>query len=457
MSVTQSVFVPDAMRTRFAGVVLQPGDVGYDDVRRVHNGLIDRKPAVIARCHTTADVRDAVLFAREQGLEIAVRGGGHNVAGKGVTEGGLMIDLAPMRGVRVDARNRRAWAQGGCKWRDYNRATGLHGLATTGGVVSTTGIGGLTLGGGEGWLMGKYGMSVDNLLAAELVTADGDVLTVGPDDHPDLFWAIRGGGGNFGIATALEYRAHHVPEVFGGVVAHPLTATAGVAEQYRNVTSSAPDELTAFLALLHAPDGSGTKLIGTPLCHCGEPLQADRDSAMLREARTVAVDTCTVQPYPDINVMLDAAFPAGTFNYWKSAFLRELSGDAIDVLVDAFASCPSTMTSIVLAHYHGATSRIPPTETAVAHRGPGYSAVILSQWANPADTNSNITWTQATFQALRPHVTDQVYVNNLSNDDEAMVASAYGVNLTRLTDIKRRYDPDNIFHLNHNIDPRERS
>jgi hypothetical protein len=375
------------------------------------------------------------------------------VAGKAVTDGGVMIDLALMGGVRVDVPRRQAWAQGGTTWRVFNSATGVHGLATTGGVVSSTGIGGLTLGGGEGWLMGRYGMSVDNLVAAELVTAGGDVLQVSADEHEDLFWAIRGGGGNFGVATALEYRVHDVPDVLGGLVAHPLASARSVIENYRDVTVAAPDELTVGLALVHAPDGSDAKLIGTPLCHCGDPRQADRDVAALRSAPTAVVDTVERQPYPQINTMLDAAFPAGTFNYWKSAFLRELSVDSVGILVDAFATCPSPMTSIVILHYHGATSRVSSAHTAVPHRGPGYSPVILSQWTDPADTNTNLTWTRETFEALRPHITDQVYVNNLSIDDEGMVPNAYGTNLARLTEVKRRYDPDNVFHLNHNISP----
>jgi FAD/FMN-containing dehydrogenase len=321
--------VPAAIGGRFAGVLLHPGDPDYDRVRRVHNGLIDRRPALIARCHTTADVRDAVLLARERQLEISVRGGGHNVAGTAVTEGGIMIDLALMRGVHVDPAGRTVWAQGGATWRDYNSATGVHGLATTGGVVSTTGIGGLTLGGGEGWLMGRYGMTVDNLLGVELVTADGDVLHVGPGEHDDLFWALRGGGGNFGVASAFEYRAHEVRTVLAGLVAHPLGAAAGVVERPHDVCATAPDELTAGLAMVLAPDGSGTKLIGTPLCHCGSPADAERDVAGLREMATVVFDMVERQPYPQVNTLLDAAFPAGTVNYWKSAFLRDLTPESI--------------------------------------------------------------------------------------------------------------------------------
>jgi FAD/FMN-containing dehydrogenase len=446
--------IPDSMRAAFSGSLLGPDDPRYEDTRRVHNGLVDKRPAIIARCHTTADVRDVVELGRQQNLELSVRGGGHNVAGNAVTDGGVMIDLAPMRGVRVDVPARRVWAQGGATWRDYNRAAGLHGLATTGGVVSTTGIGGLTLGGGEGWLMGRYGMVIDNLCKVEIVTADLDVLSVSAEQHTDLFWAVRGGGGNFGVVTAFEYQAHDVPTVLGGIVAHPLSEAASVASLYGEFTATVPDELTAFLAFVHAPDGSGTKLVATPMCHCGhDPDRAEADVKPLRSFRAPALDTVDRLPYPAINTMLDAAFPAGTFNYWKSAFLRELSPDAIAVLVDAFARCPSPMTSIVIVHYHGATSRVSPTATAFPHRGPAFSPVILTQWIDAADTDANIAWTQETFDALRPYTTARVYVNNLSADDAEFVTTAYGPNWARLVELKRRYDPDNIFHLNHNINP----
>ena len=285
------------------------------------------------------------------------------------------------------------------------------------------------------------------------MTADGDVLTVTDQEYGDLFWGIRGGGGNFGVATALQYRAHYVPDVLGGLIAHPLEHAVPVIERYHDVTATAPDELTAFLGLLHAPDGSGMKLIGTALCHCGDAQQAERDVGAFRGTPTSAVDTVARLPYPAMNTMLDDAFPPGTLNYWKSAFLKDLSTDSVGVLVDAFVRCPSTMTSIVIAHYHGATSRVAPTATAMPHRGPGYSCVILTEWTDPADTNANLSWTQETFETLHPHTTDRVYVNNLSNDDTGAVPSAYGVNWDRLVEVKRRYDPDNIFRLNHNIDP----
>ena len=267
---TMAISAPDTLRAQFAGSILAPADAGFDDARRVHNGMIDRRPALVARCHGTADVQAAVRFAREHGLEIAVRGGGHNVAGHAVCDGGLMIDLSSMRGVHVDARARRAWAQGGATWGDYNRETQLHGLASTGGVVSSTGVGGLTLGGGLGWLMGKHGMAVDNLRAVELVTAAGEVVRASADEHPDLFWAVRGGGGNFGVATWLEFELHPVgPTVVAGLVAHPFAAARDVLRFYRDFTSKLPDELTVFAGLLHAPDGSGTKLAAILTCHAG--------------------------------------------------------------------------------------------------------------------------------------------------------------------------------------------
>jgi FAD/FMN-containing dehydrogenase len=321
-------------------------------------------------------------------------------------------------------------------------------------VVSTTGVAGLTLGGGEGWLMGKHGMSIDNLLSVEVVTAAGEVLTASAEENTDLFWGLRGGGGNFGAVTAFEYRAHPVSTVLGGIVAHPLADAAAVLERYTDVTETAPDELTAFLGLVHDPAGSGAKLVATPFCHCGDDHErAAADVKNLRVGGPMSLDLSDRVPYPTINTMLDGAFPRGTLNYWKSAFLRELSTDAVAVMIDAFERCPSPLTSIVIAHYHGATSRVDPSATAFPHRGPGFSPVILTQWTDPADTRANIAWTQETFEALRPHTVDRVYVNNLSADDAGMVRHAYGENWDRLVNLKRRYDPANLFHLNHNIQP----
>jgi FAD/FMN-containing dehydrogenase len=451
---SKPIHVSDDLRARFTGSLLAPGDDGYEAARHVHNGLIDKRPALVARCHTTPDVVDAVRLGRLEATEIAIRGGGHNVAGNGASDGGLMIDLAPMKGIRVDGQAWKVWAQPGVTWREYNRTAHLHGLATTGGVVSTTGIAGLTLGGGEGWLMGRYGLTVDNLLAVEIVTADGEVLTANAQEHEDLFWALRGGGGNFGVVTSLEYRAHPVSMVTGGMVAHPWAERRAALDLYRDFSAAAPDELTVFLGLVHGPEGLDQKLVVTPLCHCGDDAGAiEADLAPLRKFGSPVLDDVRPMAYPVINTLTDDGYPRGALNYWKSAFLRELSDDALTVMIESFERCPSPMSGILVVHYHGAVTRVLPAATAFAHREPGYSLVVASQWLDHGETDANITWTRNTFEALRPHLADRCYVNNLSADDAAFVRNAYGGNYDRLEAIKRRYDPDNVFRLNHNIDP----
>ena len=448
-----SIAVPDEVAAAFSGELLAPRDAGYDDARRVHNGLIDKRPGLIARCANTADVRDAVNLGREAGAEISVRGGGHNVAGRAVTDGGLMIDLAPMRGIHVDPARQRIRAQGGVTWNEYNRAAHVHGLATTGGVISTTGVAGLTLGGGLGWLMGRYGMAVDNLESAEVVLADGQAVTASEAADPDLFWAIRGGGGNFGVAVSFEFRAHPLDRVLGGLVAHPVAAAGEVVDFYRQFTKSLPDELTTFCALVHAPDGSGTKLVAPLVCHCGEQDQAEADLAPLRQFGPPAMDLVEPMPYPTVNTMLDAGFPRGALNYWKSAFFTELSDAAVRTMIDAFEAAPSIMSGMVVEHFHGAATRIDPTATAFPHRQPGYNLVLIGEWDDPAATDENVTWVRETFTALEPYTAPRVYVNYLADDESAKTPDAYGPNYDRLVELKRRYDPGNLFRLNHNIDP----
>src|SRR3712207_3663501 len=313
----------------FAGQILRPADPGYEEARRVHNGLIDKRPALVARCRGLADIADAVRLGRDRGLEIAIRGGGHNVAGRATTEGGLMIDLSLMKGIHVDPKARTARAQGGATWGEVNRETQLHGLATTGGVVSSTGVAGLTLGGGLGWLMGKHALALDNLLSADVVLADGRIVTASAEQHPDLFWALRGGGGNFGVVASFEYRLHPVgPVVTGGLIAHPFAAAFDVLRHYRDVTASLPDEFTVFAGLVHAPDGSGEKLAALVLCHCGTPAEGEAAAAPLKRFGRPAQDAVGPMPYAQVNAMLDAAYPPGALNYWKSSFLSGLSDDA---------------------------------------------------------------------------------------------------------------------------------
>jgi FAD/FMN-containing dehydrogenase len=453
MSSTLSRDSVEGLRQQFSGEVVGPDDAGYDERRAVHNGLVDKRPALIARCANTADIADAVRFARAEGLEISTRGGGHNVAGKAVTDGGIMIDLASMRGSYVDPTKRRARVQGGATWNDYNRATYQHRLATTGGVVSTTGVAGLTLGGGFGWLMGRFGMAVDNLQSVELVTADGDVLQVSAETNPDLLWGLRGGGGNFGIAASLEFDAHPVDTVLGGLVAYPLSEAMPAFAAYQDVTADDPDELTAFFVLVHAPDGSGNKIVALPVCHSGDLPTGEALVAPLRAVGPPAVDMIGPMPYPVVNTMLDAGFPKRARNYWKSAFLKELSEEVIGLLVDAFQRVPSPMTAIILERYHGAVTRVDPTETAFPHREPGFNLALAGEWMDPGEDGHNMEWVRSTFDALRPHTTDAVYVNYIAADEPERIRAAYGPNWERLVALKRRWDPDNVFHLNQNIDP----
>src|SRR5262245_487480 len=408
----------DTLRTQLAGTVLSPSDAAYEDARRVHNGLIDRRPALVVRCHGTADVQAAVRFARERGLEIAVRGGGHNVAGNAVSDGGLMIDLSSMRGVHVDPRGRRARAQGGAMWGDYNRETQLYALASTGGVVSTTGVGGLTLGGGLGWLMGKHGLAVDSLRAVELVTATGEIMRASAEEHADLFWAVRGGGGNFGVATWLEYELYPVgPQVIGGLAAHPFSAARDVFRFYRDFTASLPDELTAFAGVLHAPDGSGTKLAAIIVCYAGSLEAGTAAVAPVKRFGSPVMDVIGPMPYTAANMLFDAGFPRGALNYWKSNFLAGLSDAAIDAMIDRFAAAPSPMSALLLEHFHGAATRVAPTDTAFPHRTEGYNFLAVGEWLDASATAANVAWTREAYAAMAPHFGAGRYVNYLNTDE----------------------------------------
>jgi FAD binding domain/Berberine and berberine like len=442
----------------FSGEILTPVDAGYDAARRIHNGLIDKRPALIARCRGTADVVAAVRVARKADLEISVRGGGHNVAGKAVTEGGLMIDLSPMKGIHVDPAQRTVRAQAGVTVRELDCATGVFGLATPSGVISSTGIAGLTLGGGLTWLIGRYGMAIDNLLSAEVVLASGDVVTASDDADADLFWAIRGGGGNFGVVTSFEFRTHPVATVLRGPVLYPVEAAPEVLAFYREFSIDAPDELGAQAVFLHAPDGSGAKLCAVSICHCGEDAdRADADLRPLRDFGSPAADLIERVPYPAVNTSADWLFEPGVLCYWKSAFFSELSDAAIAVLANAYERAPSDKCVLIIERFGGEAARVEPTATAYPHREPGHNLLLISQWTDPAATDAGIAWARTTFGALAPHMADRAYTNYLPADDHDRVRQAFGVNYQRLVEMKRRYDPDNLFHLNQNIDPTLRS
>jgi FAD/FMN-containing dehydrogenase len=437
-----------------SGSVLLPQDDGYEEARRVQNGLIDRRPAVIVRCAGATDIAEAVKLARSSGLEISVRGGGHNVAGRAVADGGLMIDLSPMRGIHVDPAARTARAQGGVLWAELNREAHAHGLAVTGGAISSTGIAGYTLGGGLGWLMAKHGLGCDNLLGVELVTADGEILNVDDASHPDLMWALRGGGGNFGVAASLVYRLHPHSMVTGGLIAHPIDAAGDMLRFYRDAIAGASDDLSVFAGLVHAPDGSGMKLAAMVVFHTGPPEEAERDLAPFKSWGSPLVVEVGPMPYPVMNTLLDAAYPKGALNYWLSSFTTGLSDDLIDAMAERFSSVPSPMTVILLEHFHGAVTRIAPTDTAVPHRDEGWNLLLPSEWTDPAHTEANIAWTKDTYAALSEHFSGGRWLNYLGDDQaEDAIRGAYGPNYDRLRDVKRRYDPDNVFHLNHNIVP----
>jgi FAD/FMN-containing dehydrogenase len=440
----------------FSGDLVRPGEPGHDEARRLYNGLIDRSPALIARCRGEADIVAAVDFARDSGLEISVRGGGHSVAGRSIGDGGVMIDLSPMKGIYVDPEAQTARVQPGVSWAELNRETQLHGLAVTGGVISTTGIAGLTLGGGLGWLIPKLGLATDNLLSARVVTADGTTLTASEKENPDLYWGLRGAGANFGVVSSFEFRLHEVgPTIVGGLVAHPFDDAAALLRFYRDWSAGSSDDLMTFAGLGHAPDGSGTKLGLVVACHLGTPEQAEEDLRPLREYGSPAMVQLGPLPYTVLNSMLDGGYPTGSLNYWKSEFLEAFSDEAIDALLERFAVCPSPMTAALLEHFHGEVTRVSVDATAVPHREQSHNLAITTVWTDPAATADNIAWTKETFAAMEPFLAGRRYVNYFAEDDvgDDPVRAAYGPNYDRLVELKRKYDPQNLFHLNANIPP----
>lgn len=434
------------------GRLLLPRDGEFEAARSVWNGMISRRPAAIARCESVGDVVAAVSFARDEALLLAVRGGGHSVAGNGVCDDGLVIDLSQMRGVEVDAAKRRARAQGGARWGDLDRATQAVGLATTGGEVSTTGIAGLTLGGGFGWLMGKCGLACDNLVEAEVVCADGRVLTTSETEHPELLWALRGGGGNFGVVTRFVYALVEIDRPLAGTVLYPLSRAAEFLERYRDCTAQAPDDLTIMAALLTTPDLQPA--VGAIVCHCGDAKEGERMIAPLRTMGGELVDTIAPMAYTDLQSMLDASVPSGRNNYWKASFVPALGRDLIDVLSDRAACITSPLSSILIEHLHGAVCRVAPEATAFGLRSEQYSVGMFSAWIDPAESGAHQSWTRETFAAVEPHSAGASYVNYLGEDSAAQIRASFGANYPRLVEVKRQYDPDNLFRVNFNISPR---
>lgn len=439
----------DEFRAALRGAVFVPGDSEYDAARRLFNAMIDKRPAAIARCASAGDVIAGVQFARVQGLEVSVRGGGHNVSGKAVCDGGLMIDLAPMKGCRVDPVRRVARAEPGLTLAELDRDCQAFGLATPTGIVSATGIAGLTLGGGIGWLGGKHGLACDNVLSADIVTASGRLLVASAAENADLYWAARGGGANVGVVTSFEYRLHPVGPVIGGGIAFARDKARRVLRFYEEFARGCPDELCVNAGLATADDG--TPVVGVRVGWCGDLDTGERTLKPLRSFETAMSDGIAPMRLLDLQSGGDAAFPRGRRHYWKAAFLRRLDGPVIDVLLDFAATCPSPYTQLGLQQMHGAAARVAPKETAFAHRHDQWDCLLLSQWDHVADDERNIRWTQEAWAALQPYVERAVYVNDLGGDEYDRVRSAYGENYDRLAAIKAKYDPDNFFRGNQNV------
>lgn len=437
---------------RIRGELLVPGDGDYDRARRVFNYMIDRRPAAILRCAGVADVRQGVLLARSRQWPLSIRGGGHSVAGSAVCEGGLMLDLSRMKGMRVDPVRRIAQAQTGLLLCEFDHETQAFGLATTLGVVSVTGIAGLTLGGGLGWLNGKHGLACDNVLEADVVTADGELVTANATENDDLYWALRGGGGNFGVVTSLTYQLHPVTTVLAGGLSYPPEQARDALRFYHRFASGAPDELPMAGSVSRHPEGGPT--VSIAVCYSGTLDEGERVLKPLLDFGSPVAGAIGPVSYQAFQSGPDAGFPLGRQHYWKSSFLKDLTEDAIEVLLEFAATCPSPYTGIGLQQMTGVASRVDPQATAFAHRDRHYDCLILSQWEDRADTDLNIDWTRRCFEAMRPHLQQSVYVNNLGDQDHDRVRDAYGANYERLADVKTRYDPDNLFSLNHNIAPR---
>jgi FAD/FMN-containing dehydrogenase len=453
---TTEKFFEDAVMQEFAeslrGRLLRAGDAGYDEARRVWNGMIDRRPALIARCAGAGDVMAAVRFARTQEILVSVKGGGHNITGNAVCEGGLMIDLSPMKGLRIDPRQRTARAEAGLTWGEFNRETEAFGLATTGGVVSTTGIAGLTLGGGLGWLMSKHGLSCDNLLSADIVTAEGEFLTASAEENADLFWGLRGGGGNFGVVTSFEYRLHPLDPVLAGMVIYPMDKATEVLRFYRDYARTCPDELTAFAAMMTSLDGA--PVVAMLAGHIGDLAEGEKLMAPIRRFGAPLADTIAPITYVQLNSLLDAAVPyGGVQRYWKSSFLKELGDDVLDILVDRAGTMRSSMSMVGFFHVHGAATRVDPQETAFGLRDDQWDYDVISQWTDAAESDGHIQWTREFWTAVEPFATGEVYVNHLDAEEAGRITGAYSRNYGRLVNLKNKYDPTNLFRLNQNIKP----
>jgi FAD/FMN-containing dehydrogenase len=440
-----------SFRSAFQGPVFEPADLGYNEARHIWNASINKHPKMIAQCSGVADVIAAVTFGRENNLLTAIRGGGHNVGGRALCDDGLVIDLSRMRSAFVDATTKRVRVQGGVTLGDLDRETHVFGLAVPSGIVPKTGIGGLTLGGGVGWLIRKYGMSIDNLLSAQMVTADGKVLTASPSENDDLFWALRGGGGNFGVVTSFEFQAHPVTTILGGLLLYPRVMAVDVIRHFRDFISSAPDELTAYVALIHAPDGS--PVVAVIPCYCGNAADGERVLQPLRKFGSPIMDGIQEIPFPVMQSLFGPSFPDGNQNYWKSTLQRDLPDDAISAIVEHANRLESPLSAVAIEYYGGAAGRVPNEATAFPHRHLPWDILFIAQWIDPAQTNLHRDWARSGEEMLRPYSQNAHLLSALDVEADDVIKTAFGPNLARLAAIKKKYDPTNFFRVNHNINP----
>ncbi|MGW7450408.1 FAD-binding oxidoreductase [Streptomyces sp. NPDC054787] len=450
----------DQLRERTRGPVVTPDDEAYDEARKVYNAMIDRRPAAVVRCAHAGDVMAAVDFARSNGLDLAVRGGGHSVPGFGTCDGGVVADLSAMRGVRVDPARRTARAEGGATWGDFNAATHAFGLATTGGIISTTGIGGLTLGGGIGYLCRGQGLSCDNLVSADVVTADGRLVVASEEENADLFWALRGGGGNFGAVTSFEYRLSPVKDVYGGPILYELEDAPTVLRSFSELIADAPEELGGFPAFQIAPplpfipeDRHGDTFVLIVACWSGPLDEGPAAVQAFRDFAPVVAEHVGPMPYPALNSAFDALVPPGLQHYWKANFANELSDAAIAAHVEHAARLPVVNSTIHIYPINGACHRVAPDATAFAYRDASFATVIAGMWPDPADNEANTAWVRDYYEATAPHSEEGGYINFMAGDDQSRIRANYKGNYDRLVEVKRTYDPGNLFHMNQNITP----
>lgn len=450
----------ETLRERLRGVLITRDDEGYDEARRVHNAMIDRRPRAVVRPANAGDVIAAVDFARENDLALAIRGGGHSVPGFGTCDDGVVVDLSSMRGVRVDPANRTARAEGGATWGDFNAATHAFGLATTGGIISTTGVSGLTLGGGIGYLDRGAGLSCDNLISADVVTADGRFLVANERENEDLFWALRGGGGNFGVVVSLAFKLHPVAEIYGGPMLFELDAAADLLRFYREFITGAPEQFGGFPAFQIAPplpfipeNRQGEPFALFVACWSGPVDEGEQALKPLREVAPVVAEHVGPMPYPALNSAFDALVPPGLQHYWKANFVTELTEDAIAAHLEHGPKLPAVNSTVHIYPINGACHRVGADETAFAYRDANFATVIAGMWPDPAENDANTRWVRDYYDATAPHSEEGGYINFMAGDDQNRIRANYRGNYDRLVDVKKRYDPDNLFHLNQNIKP----